>query len=87
MAYFRITLLRSAIGLPRRTNGVLQALGLRRRMQTVYHPVSRDIAGFILHVKELLDVQEVEEKLSKSELHELRKPQPGYWVEKRTSER
>ncbi|TGJ87273.1 hypothetical protein E0Z10_g1433 [Xylaria hypoxylon] len=38
MSYFRITLHRSAIGLPKRTRGVLAALGLRKRSQTVFHP-------------------------------------------------
>lgn len=81
MSYFRITLLRSAIGLPRRTGLVLQALGLKKRMATVYHPVSRDVAGMIMKVKELVDVEEVDRPLSKAELHWQRKPDPGYYVE------
>ena len=56
MAFFKITLRRSAIGLPERTRGVLAALGLRRRMQTVYHPVSPQFAGMIMRVKELVDL-------------------------------
>jgi hypothetical protein len=32
MSYFRITLIRSAIGLPRRSTDVLKALGLKKRM-------------------------------------------------------
>ena len=50
MQYFKITLIRSGIGMPKRVNGVLKALGLHKRMRTVYHPVSPDIAG---KVKEL----------------------------------
>nr|KMM65045.1 hypothetical protein CPAG_01398 [Coccidioides posadasii RMSCC 3488] len=38
MTFFRITLIRSAIGLPRRTHGVLKALGLKKRMATVFPP-------------------------------------------------
>jgi len=83
MAYFRITLIRSAIGLPRRTNGVLQALGLKKRMATVFHPVSQDVAGQIMKVKELVAVQEVDRALTKQELHLERKPDPGYYVERR----
>ncbi|KAK9416219.1 hypothetical protein SUNI508_01636 [Seiridium unicorne] len=45
MSFFRITLHRSAIGLPERTRGVLAALGLRKRTQTVFHPVSPQFAG------------------------------------------
>ncbi|KAF5616282.1 ribosomal L30 [Fusarium sp. NRRL 52700] len=59
MSFFRITLHRSAIGLPERTRGVLAALGLRRRMQTVFHPVHPQFAGMILKVKELVRVEEM----------------------------
>lgn len=86
MAYFRITLLRSAIGLPKQSSGVLKALGLRTRMKTVYHPVSPQVAGQIFAVKELVDVQEVEEKFTPSELRELRRPDAGFYIEKRIAE-
>ncbi|TPR03912.1 hypothetical protein CAN33_002505 [Aspergillus niger] len=69
-SYFRVTLMRSAIGLPRRTNDVLKALGLKKRMATVFHPVSPSVAGQIMKVKELVQV------------HLERKPDPGYYVEK-----
>jgi large subunit ribosomal protein L30 len=81
--FFRVTLMRSAIGLPRKSSGVLKALGLHKRMRTVYHPVSPDVAGQIFAVKELVDVQEVDQKLSHTEMKELRKPDTGFWVEKR----
>jgi large subunit ribosomal protein L30 len=83
MAYFRITLIRSAIGLPRRTTGVLKALGLKKRMATVFHPVSQDVAGQIMKVKEVVAVQEVDRALTKQELYLERKPDPGYYVEQR----
>ncbi|KAA8648778.1 mitochondrial 54S ribosomal protein uL30m [Aspergillus tanneri] len=70
MSYFRITLVRSAIGLPRRTTDILKALGLKKRMATVFHPVSSSVAGQIMKVKELVEV------------HLERKPDPGYYVEK-----
>lgn len=81
MPFFKITLMRSAIGLPKRTNGVLKALGLRRRMQTVFYPVGQDVAGQIMKVKELVDVKEVEEPSTKAEMRETRRPDPGYYVE------
>lgn len=81
--YFRITLLRSAIGLPAKYGRVLRALGLRKRMATVYHPVSPSVAGQVFAVKELVEVQEVSQALSKSEMKELRRPDPGYYVESR----
>ncbi|WFD32854.1 hypothetical protein MSPP1_003905 [Malassezia sp. CBS 17886] len=57
--HYRVTLRRSAIGLPRRTGRVLEALGLRRRLQSVYHEQNAAIAGAILAVKELVHVDNV----------------------------
>ena len=84
--YFRITLIRSAIGLPRKSSGVLKALGLNRRLKTVYHPVSPDVAGQIFAVKELIDVQEVDQALTKTEMKELRRPDTGFYVERRAAD-
>lgn len=81
MQHFKITLIRSGIGMPKRVNGVLKALGLHKRMRTVYHPVSPDIAGMVFKVKELVAVSEVDYTLSRKEQHELRKPPKGYYVE------
>lgn len=85
MSYFKITLIRSAIGLPRKTQGVLSALGLRKRMRTVFHPVSPQIAGHIMKVKELVAVSEVEIALTKAEMRDSRRPEPGYYIEKQSS--
>ncbi|KAJ5317114.1 hypothetical protein N7508_001622 [Penicillium antarcticum] len=82
MSYFRVTLMRSAIGLPRRSTDVLKALGLKKRMATVFHPVSSSVAGQIMRVKELVQVEECEKRLTKQEVHLERKPDPGYYVEK-----
>lgn len=81
MSFFRVTLIRSSIGLPRKTQGVLKALGLRKRMRTVYHPVSPQAAGQIMMVKELVAVSEVEEALTKNEMRDQRRPDPGYYIE------
>lgn len=82
MSFFRITLTRSAIGLPRRTTDVLKALGLKKRMNTVFYPVSPSVAGQIMKVKELVEVQEVDQRLTKQEVRLQRKPDPGYYIEK-----
>ncbi|KFA63804.1 hypothetical protein S40285_01945 [Stachybotrys chlorohalonatus IBT 40285] len=82
MSFFRITLRRSAIGLPERTQGVLAALGLRRRMQTVFHPVEPQFAGMIFKVKELVTVHEVDRALTKAEVKAERTPDRGFYVEK-----
>ena len=85
--YFRITQLRSAIGLPHSTAGVLKALGLRKRYATVYHPVVPFVAGQIFKVKELVAVSEVpaEKVLTKKQMREARRPDPGFWVERAVS--
>ncbi|KAK0634515.1 hypothetical protein B0T17DRAFT_611512 [Bombardia bombarda] len=82
MSWFRITLHRSAIGLPERTRGVLMALGLRRRSQTVFHPVEPQFAGMIMKVKELVLVEEVDKPKTQAELREERRPEPGFYLEK-----
>jgi len=81
MSYFRITLQRSAIGMPKKTQGVLMALGLNRRMKTVIYPVSPEVAGQIMKVKELVSVTEVDKALSQAEIKAERRPDPGYYVE------
>ena len=81
MTYFKITLIRSAIGLPKKTQGVLNALGLRKRMATVFKPVNASTAGQIMKIKELVAVSEVETALSDTEMRDLRRPDPGYYIE------
>ncbi|KAJ4417928.1 39S ribosomal protein L33, mitochondrial [Gnomoniopsis sp. IMI 355080] len=82
-AFFRITLHRSQIGMPQRTRDVLAALGLHKRGKTVFHPVHPQFAGMIMKVKELVKVQEVDRPLTARELRDERRPDPGFWVEKR----
>ncbi len=86
MTYFRITLIRSAIGLPARTGNVLKALGLRKRMATVFHPVTPSVAGQIMKVKELVAVSEVDEAMTKQEVHAERVPDTGFYVESRAGD-
>jgi large subunit ribosomal protein L30 len=79
--FFRITLMRSAIGLPSKSLNVLKALGLRKRMGTVFHPVTPAVAGQIMKVKELIAVSEVEEPMTRAEVHQARVPEKGFYVE------
>ena len=87
--HFKITLRRSAIALGEKKQGTLKALGLHRRMQTVYHRHSPEAAGKILHVKELLEVENVPEELvrTKQQQRQERKADRGYKVvgEKRST--
>ena len=50
-------------------------------MQTVFHPVTMDVAGQIMKVKELVAVSEVDRAMTKQEMKESRKPDPGYYIE------
>ncbi|CAG5156285.1 uncharacterized protein ALTATR162_LOCUS4083 [Alternaria atra] len=86
MSYFRITLMRSGIGMPEKTQGVLKALGLRKRMTTVYHPVTQSVAGQIMRIKELVDVKEVKNPMTKEQMRAARRPDPGYYIEQRAGE-
>lgn len=52
-------------------------------MATVFKPVRQDVAGKIMSVKELVDVEEVDKPMTKQEMHFSRKPDPGYYVESR----
>ncbi|ESZ92868.1 hypothetical protein SBOR_6731 [Sclerotinia borealis F-4128] len=81
-SYFRITLTRSAIGLPKKSERVLKFLGLHKRTASVYHPVCSDIAGQIMRVKELVEVEETKEKLSKRQETKKRRPESGFVVER-----
>ena len=82
MSWFRITLHRSGIGLPERTNGVLKALGLRKRSSVVFHPVEAQFAGMIMKVKELVTVEVVDRPMTKWEVKNERRPDPGFYIEK-----
>jgi large subunit ribosomal protein L30 len=65
----------------KRQNGILQSLGLRKRMTTVYHPVSASVAGKIMKIKELLAVSERDTAETKKEIRERRQPPRGFVVE------
>ncbi|KAI0636254.1 hypothetical protein C8Q77DRAFT_632472 [Trametes polyzona] len=82
LTHFRITLRRSAISLPQNVKGTLAALGIHRRLQTVYHRHSPDIAGKILAVKELVSVENVPASAVRTKLEQRleRKASRGYVV-------
>lgn len=69
-----------AIGLPKKTHLVLESLGLRKRMQSVFHTVSPQTAGMVLKVKELVTVEQVEQRKTIQQLRKERKPASGFTV-------
>lgn len=88
--YYRVTLYRSPIGLPKRRHDSLASLGLRRRMDVSYHRHSPDAAGLILSVKELLKVENVSEdeaRLGKQSTRKLLGDNRGYRLIRNVLER
>ncbi|KDN45319.1 hypothetical protein RSAG8_04906, partial [Rhizoctonia solani AG-8 WAC10335] len=85
--HFRITLRRSAIGLPKASQRTLEALGIHRRGATVFQKHSPEAAGKILRVKELVGVENVpaSEVKTKQEMRQERKAVRGYSVVQRWS--
>ncbi|CAG8526743.1 10744_t:CDS:1 [Paraglomus brasilianum] len=67
LGFFKITLRRSVIGISRRLRRVVRALGFVKLHQTVYHAQTPYIAGMILRIKELVEVENVDKKPEKKE--------------------
>lgn len=82
LTHYKITLRRSAISLGDKIKGTLVALGLHRRMQTVYHRHTPEAAGKILRVKELVEVHNVpsSQVMTAREQRLARKAPRGYKV-------
>jgi hypothetical protein len=51
-------------------------------MKTVFYPVTPEVAGQIMKVKELVSVREVDRPLTQAELKAERRPDPGFYMEK-----
>ncbi|SCU97198.1 LADA_0H05028g1_1 [Lachancea dasiensis] len=83
MVFYKITLKRSLIGLPKSSKSVASSLGLGKTGSVVYREASPSIAGSIAKIKEVLNVEVTEHALSKEQQRELRKSNPGFTVEKR----
>ena len=70
--HYRITLRRSAISLAANVKATLVALGLHRRMQTVFHRHTPESAGKILRVKELVEVANVPASAVRTKTEQMR---------------
>jgi ribosomal protein L30 len=77
--YYKITLKRSSIGLPKDVRAASKTLGLVRLQQTSYKPVNASNAGLILKIKELVQVELVDKIPTKQEL-DVKKPARGFSV-------
>ncbi|KAJ1917895.1 39S ribosomal protein L33, mitochondrial [Mycoemilia scoparia] len=60
---WKITLMRSTIGLPPKTRKNVKALGLYSRGMVIYRPICNELAGIILKIKELVKLELVDERL------------------------
>lgn len=78
--YYKITQMRSIIGMPPIVRKNIQALGLRKRFQTVYQKVSPSTAHRLMRVKELVAIDLVDEPKSSVEMAQERKYKPGFEI-------
>ncbi|CAX42628.1 mitochondrial ribosomal protein, large subunit [Candida dubliniensis CD36] len=76
--YYRITQIRSSIGMPPKTRNTLTSLGLKRRFQVTYVKVDQSSAHQLALVKELVKVELSEEKKTRQEINQERKYKPGF---------
>ncbi|KAJ2062436.1 39S ribosomal protein L33, mitochondrial [Coemansia sp. S146] len=59
--FWKITQTRSAIGLHPRTRENARVLGFKRRGHVVYRPITNELAGIILKLKEIVKVELVDQ--------------------------
>lgn len=78
--YYKITQMRSTIGMPPIVRKNIQALGLKKRFQTVYQRVSPSTAHRLMRVKELVAIDLVNEPKSVDEMAQERKFKPGFEI-------
>ncbi|CAI5758517.1 unnamed protein product [Candida verbasci] len=71
--FYKITQIRSTIGVPPKQRGILQSLGFSRRNQIKFHPINESNAIKLLLVKELIKVEVSNEKLSNYEINQMRR--------------
>lgn len=83
MVFYKATLFRSLIGVPKKTRIIIKTLGFGKRGSVIYRRVTPSITGSLLKVKELVNVELTKIKLTKTQQHRLRRSNPGFEVEKR----
>ncbi|CUM62738.1 uncharacterized protein PRCAT00000295001 [Priceomyces carsonii] len=78
--FYKITQIRSTIGMPPRVRKNIEALGLKKRYQTVYQRVSPSTAHRLAAVKELVKLDLVDEPKSAYDMAMERKFEPGFEI-------
>jgi large subunit ribosomal protein L30 len=79
--FWKVTLMRSGVGLSKRRNDTLAALGLKKRYRAVFMPVNPQVTGLLLRVKELIKLELVDKIETKEEMKANKKPPKGYVVD------
>lgn len=78
--FYKITQLRSTIGMPPIVRKNMEALGLRKRYQIKYQKVSPSTAHRLIKVKELVKVELVDEPKTPQQLAQERKFPKGFEI-------
>ncbi|EGW31483.1 uncharacterized protein SPAPADRAFT_62054 [Spathaspora passalidarum NRRL Y-27907] len=76
--YYKITQVRSVIGMPEKKRQILTALGLRKRNYIKYQKVDHRIANQLAMVKELVKVELTDKCQTRQEINQDRKFKPGF---------
>lgn len=80
--FYKITQVRSTIGLPPKIRKNIEALGLKRRNHTVFQSVSPSTAHRLAAVKEIVNIELVDQPKTAAELSLERKFKPGFEIVK-----
>lgn len=80
--FYKITQIRSTIGLPPVIRKNMEALGLKRRHHVKYQRVSPATAHRLMKVKELVKVELTDEPKTPYQLSQERKFDPGFVIRK-----
>ena len=80
-SHFKITLMRSSIGLTPDVRKTVAALGFKKRMQSVYRSINEKNVGRIVKVKELVKVETMDAEQVEEECRpKIRAENRGYTV-------
>jgi ribosomal protein L30 len=83
-SHFKITLMRSSIGLAPDVRKTVTALGFKKRMQSVYRSINAKNVGRIVKIKELVKVETMDREAVEEELRpKIRSENKGYTVVRR----
>lgn len=80
--FYKITQIRSTIGMPPKVRKTVESLGLKHRYDVVFQTITEGTAVRLGKVKELIKVELVEDKLTRQQVNLSRKYKSGFEVSK-----